>query len=263
MAYKRPFQRTRNLFDPDSKTPFRLSRSRLEGFINCPRCFYLDRRLGIEPPAIPAFTLNSAVDELLKKEFDGYRARQEPHPLMTAFKVDAVPFAHPLIDEWRENFKGVQHHHVKSNFIITGAVDDIWVDKGGLLYVVDYKSTSTNERITLDSEYRQAYLRQMEIYQWLLRRCGFNVSTRGYFVYCNAQKSRPIFDSRLDFDIEIIPYDGNDGWVEVAIQKARECLMSPDIPGITPECEYCQYLKIGAGAEQTSTRRTAIQTELF
>ena len=70
MDWKYNAQRTRNIFDPKSKEPFRLSRSRLELFVDCPRCFYLDRRLGTDrPPGFP-FTLNSAVDTLLKKEFD-------------------------------------------------------------------------------------------------------------------------------------------------------------------------------------------------
>ena len=66
------YKRVRNLFNPKSASVYRLSRSRLENFVNCARCFYLDRRLGIEVPPIPAFTLNSAVDHLLKKEFDGF-----------------------------------------------------------------------------------------------------------------------------------------------------------------------------------------------
>jgi len=60
----------RKLFDPDSDKPFALSRSKVELFQDCPRCFYLDRRLGIaRPPGFP-FNLNSAVDALLKTEFD-------------------------------------------------------------------------------------------------------------------------------------------------------------------------------------------------
>ena len=63
-------QRTRNLYDPNDSQPFRLSRSKLELFLECPRCFYLDRVRGIgRPPGFP-FNLNSAVDTLLKKEFD-------------------------------------------------------------------------------------------------------------------------------------------------------------------------------------------------
>ena len=85
-------KRTQNLFEPKSKIPYKLSRSRIDLFLNCPRCFYLDRRLGVShPPGFP-FTLNSAVDFLLKKEFDIHRLKKEPHPLMKAYGMDLVPF---------------------------------------------------------------------------------------------------------------------------------------------------------------------------
>jgi len=62
-------------YQPAQDTPFRISRSKVDLFLNCPCCFYLDVRLGVKrPPGFP-FNLNSAVDALLKKEFDHYRAR--------------------------------------------------------------------------------------------------------------------------------------------------------------------------------------------
>jgi hypothetical protein len=79
-------------YDSKSKEAFKLSRTKIENFIQCPRCFYLDRKLGIsQPPGFP-FTLNSAVDCLLKKEFDVYRAEQRIHPLMAHYGLKAVPF---------------------------------------------------------------------------------------------------------------------------------------------------------------------------
>lgn len=97
--YYKP-QRTRNLYDKNSKDIFRLSRGRIDNFLNCPRCFYLDRRLGVaQPPGYP-FSLNSAVDKLLKKEFDIHRADGTIHPLMKVYGIDAVPLAHEKIDEW-------------------------------------------------------------------------------------------------------------------------------------------------------------------
>ena len=82
----------RILYQPGSARPFRLSRSKVELFLSCPRCFYLDRRLGISRPASFPFNLNSAVDTLLKAEFDQYREAREPHPYMTEAGLDAIPF---------------------------------------------------------------------------------------------------------------------------------------------------------------------------
>ena len=81
----------RILYQPGSARPFRLSRSKVELFLSCPRCFYLDRRLGISRPASFPFNLNSAVDTLLKAEFDQYREAREPHPYMTEAGLDAIP----------------------------------------------------------------------------------------------------------------------------------------------------------------------------
>ena len=53
-----------------------------------------------------------------------------------------------MIDDWRENFKGVQYFDEDKNLIITGAVDDIWfnLDTEELI-VVDYKATAKNDKI--------------------------------------------------------------------------------------------------------------------
>src|SRR6202142_4305520 len=102
----------------------RLSRSKIALFLECARCFYLDNKLGVaRAPGFP-FNLNSAVDALLKKEFDIHRDGKTAHPLMAAYGVDAVPYAHPEINTWRENFKGIEVKHARSGLTISGALDD-------------------------------------------------------------------------------------------------------------------------------------------
>ena len=177
-------KRTKGFYEPDSNEPFKLSRSKLEMFLECPRCFYLDRRLGVGRPPGYHFSLNSAVDTLLKKEFDIHRAKNQKHPLIEKYGVDAVPVAHKNLDLWRHNFTGVQYFHEPTNLLITGAIDDLWQNSKGEYIVVDYKATSKNEKIeALDKAWQDGYKRQMEIYQWLLRKNGFKVSDTGYFVY--------------------------------------------------------------------------------
>ncbi len=233
--------RTRNLYDPKAKTPYKVSRSKIELFIDCKRCFYLDRRLGIGRPSGPPFNLNKAVDALLKKEFDVHRVAKTAHPLMAEYKVNAVPFSHELMDVWRENFKGVQFVHTRSGFLVTGAVDDIWVNKKGELIVVDYKATSKDGEVNLDSEWQMGYKRQMEVYQWLLRRNGFRVSDTGYFVYVNGRTDLAAFDGRLEFKVKLLKYKGDDSWVDGALMAMRTCLRSSKIPKAAEDCEFCAY----------------------
>ena len=231
-------KRTRNIYDPTSEKPYKLSRSKLEMFMSCPRCFYIDRRLGVGRVSGPPFTLNSATDTLLKKEFDVHRANGEAHPLMKHYNIDAVPFQHKDLDKWRENFVGVQYLHEPSNLLVFGAVDDIWVEPSGKLIVVDYKSTSTTKEITLEDKWKQAYKRQMEIYQWLLRMNDFDVSDTGYFFYVNADTDKEAFDGKLEFDIQIIDYTGSDDWVEECVQYAHDCLVGDEIPDAAEDCEW-------------------------
>lgn len=241
-------QRSRNLYLPGDPKPFRISRSKIDLFCSCPRCFYIDRRLGTgQPPGYP-FAINSAVDALLKKEFDSHRKTATKHPIQAHAGLDLIPAQHRLIDEWRENFKGVQATHAALNLIITGAIDDLWIDPEGVYYVVDYKATAKAIPVkALDQEWQDGYKRQMEVYQWLLRQNGLDVSDTGYFVYCTGRSEAPSFNARVDFDIHVIPYTGSDDWVESVIQSLHACLNGNEVPAPDPDCDHCAYVKAVLG----------------
>jgi CRISPR/Cas system-associated exonuclease Cas4 (RecB family) len=220
----------------------RLSRSKIELFVRCPRCFYFDVVLKIKQPGSMPFTLNSEVDRLLKKEFDVHRAKQQPHPLMTAYGIEAVPFENENMDKWRNNFKGVSYLHPETEIEFFGAVDDIWVDKNGRLIVVDYKSTAKEGEVELtDSPWHDSYRRQMEIYQWLLANNGFEVSETGCFVYVNGRTDKEAFDARLEFRVKIITYLGNRDWIEGVVTKLAKVLADDRLPPPNKDCEFCRY----------------------
>lgn len=237
-------QRQKGLYDPESGELFKLSRSKIDLFLECPRCFYYDRRLGIgRPPGFP-FTLNSAVDKLLKQEFDIHRASGTKHPLIEKYGIDAQPIPHKDLNKWRHNFSGVQYLHEPTNLLIFGAIDDLWQNSQGEFIVVDYKATAKNEEITeLNKDWHDGYKRQMEVYQWLLRRNGLVVSDTGYFVYCNGQTDREAFDGKLEFKVTLIPYRGSDAWLERTIMEINACLNKNEIPNVSSECDYCGYVQ--------------------
>lgn len=222
---------------------WRLSRSKIDLFIECPRCFYLDNKLGTARPRGPSFTLNIAVDALLKKEFDVHRAEGTSHALMDAYGVDAVPYQHADIDIWRENFKGLETVHAKTGLTISGAVDDVWVNPNGELIVVDYKATSKDGTIeTLaDSSWEEQYKRQIGVYQWLLTQNGFKVADKGYFVYANASADKEAFDGVLEFEVTLVPCEGDTSWIEPTLVDIKACLESPTYPASHKDCEFCAY----------------------
>jgi len=218
--------------------------------MQCPRCFWLDIRLKIKRPSGPPFQINKAIDELLKKEFDSYRTKKKPHPLMSDNQIEAIPMQHDSLDIWRQNFTGVTTLHKPTNLHIFGAIDDIWVDDNSVAYIVDYKATSKAGEVSLDAEWQNTYKRQMEIYQWLVRRNGLQVSNTGYFVYTNGRLDLDGFFDKVEFRTKIIPYTGSDKWIEPTINKLKKCMDSDKIPEVgrqvmdsSKDCEFCTYAR--------------------
>jgi len=77
---------------------------------------------------MPGFPLNSAVGELLKKEFDLLRESEQTHELMKQYRIEKIPFSHPDLNKWRESFAGISYLHSETNLEIFGAVDDVWIN---------------------------------------------------------------------------------------------------------------------------------------
>ena len=220
----------------------KISRTGIENFTRCKRCFWLDAVKKITAPFGPPFTLNLAVDHLLKNEFNYYRNLQTVPPILQEANINLIPFQHPSINDWRENFIGVRTHHQATGLDIAGAVDDIWVDANKVLYVVDYKATSKEGFVSIETGWGVSYKRQVEVYQWLLRQNGFAVSNTAYFVYTNGIKGEGHFNDRLIFTTKLIPYEGKDTWIEPALLEINELLKSQVPPAATKDCKQCEYL---------------------
>ncbi|MFM2381792.1 MAG: hypothetical protein RLZZ76_559 [Candidatus Parcubacteria bacterium] len=222
---------------------WKLSRSKIDFFIECPRCFYLDNKLGTKRPGMPSFNLNIAVDALFKKEFDIYRKDGAPHPIMEESGIDAVPFVHKDLEVWRDPFVGVIHTHKETGLVVSGGIDDVWVKPDGTLIIVDYKATSKEGTIeTLaDSSWEDQYKRQIGVYQWLFEQNGFTVDKVGYFVYANALQSEDTFDNTLTFETTLVPCEGDKSWIEPKLKEIKACLESDTYPASGEGCEYCPY----------------------
>lgn len=237
-------------YQPGQKTPFKVSRSKIELFRQCPRCFWLDVRLKISRPSSPPFNINKAIDELFKKEFDAHRLAGTQHPLQIKFKVKAKPYNHDKLNEWRENFIGVYTLHEPTNLHVFGAVDDVWVNDDGELIVVDYKATAKDKPVTALGPvggWQDTYRRQMEVYQWLLRQNGFKVSNTGYFVYATGRQDLDGFYDKVEFETYVFAHQGDDSWVEDTLQRMKQT-MEGDMPevGVAAmggDCEFCTYAR--------------------
>ena len=222
---------------------WRLSRSKIDFFFECPRCFYLDNKLGTKRPGFPSFNLNIAVDELFKKEFDIHRFAKTTHPIMQKYGIEAVPFAHKSMDSWRDPFVGIECKEPETGLTVSGGVDDIWVKPDGTLIIVDYKSTSKEGSITelSDSPWDMQYTRQLGVYRWLLEQNGFNVDPLGYLVYANASKEPDAFDDKLIFETTLVSVPTDIDWILPTLKDIKACLDSGELPKSGHNCEFCPY----------------------
>ncbi|MDP3788105.1 MAG: PD-(D/E)XK nuclease family protein [Candidatus Chromulinivorax sp.] len=248
--------RVRGIYSSSQDT-YAVSRSKIEDFIKCQACFYIDRKLGTGRPAGFPFSLNIAVDNNMKNEFDEHRENKTEHPYCTAYDlqaqkenrllINAVPFQHPKMDEWRNSrTQGLRYKVPGTNIEFHGGVDDIWQNRiTKELYVVDYKATSKKGAVSLDAPWQDSYKRQMAMYQYLLRKNlekdGYKVSNTGFFVYSNAKADKDHFEDQLNFETPILAYEGDDSWVEPAIVHAYQCLQAHTIPASSDYCEQCLY----------------------
>ena len=264
--------RHQGVYKPDNSEPYELSRSAIDKLIKCEACFWLEKAKGVKTPKMPGFNLNTNTDTLLKKDFDAIRG-QGPNPLMLAAGLGHLrPFWHEDIGKWADAMhfgaEGRFHFdHPETNIRFGGGLDDVWENiETGELHIVDYKSTAqvTSTPKPLDAsfiappadpseaDYKAGYRRQMDMYQWIARQLGYRVSDTGYFLYVDGQHvhesgmldANEPWQAWMRFNVAVIPYQGNDSWVEDALRRARFLVSEvKTCPEHGASCEYGAYLK--------------------
>ena len=264
--------RHQGIYNSENLAPYELSRSAIEKMIKCEACFWLEKVKKVKTPGMPGFNLNTNTDTLLKKDFDAVRG-QGAHPLMDAVGLSHLrPFWHEDIEKWADSMhfgaEGRFHFdHTETNIRFGGGLDDVWENiKTGELHIVDYKSTAQLGKISkpLDEtflappseasepDYKASYRRQMDMYQWVARQKGFSVSNTGYFVYVDGQHRDELgmLDTTcpqqawMRFNVAVIPYQGDDTWVENALIRAKHLVSNvATCPDHSDACEHGVYLR--------------------
>jgi|TARA_B110000438_G_C15797944_1_gene643710 hypothetical protein len=243
-------KRHRGKFDPSNSNPYELSRSRVENFLKCKACFWLEQLHRVKPPEMPSFTINTTTDILLKRDADSVRGKS-PLPIWEANGLGhMIPFEHEDLENWTNSLHyGLSDSyfnfvHEESNIKFGGGLDDVFVNtNNGELHIVDYKSTAQGTRspekyvkkpVSLDDPWKGSYKRQMDMYVWVARNKGFDVSNIGYFVYVDAQHkdiSGMLTDDDpaaawMKFDASIIPYESDTSWIERTLLEIKDFLIN-------------------------------------
>lgn len=218
--------------------PIQLSPNSLNLYLECPHCFWLEKKQGIRrPPAYP-YALNQAVDTLLKQEFDSYRAKGEVHPLILSHNIPAKLFSNQdLLNQWRSNFVGIRFYDSDLEAAIFGAVDDILEFEDGKLAPMDYKSTGSQVANIYDR-----FQLQLDVYTYLLEKNGFLTPRKGYLAFYIVDKKNG-FNDRLPFRKELHEIETNPSDIPELFKEAVLVLKGTAPPPHSPDCKYSQWLK--------------------
>lgn len=268
-------KKTKNIYQPQQKDSYKISRSKFDNFKKCSRCFYFDVVKGFVEPGTPGWALNSKTDELLKKEFDHYREKEKAHPYFIekglkniipyknnhiaknydghVIKYSKSKMPYKVMDAWRSNAHGVSIRFKETNLILYGAVDDIWFDtKSSELIVVDYKSQGAEKPVDpkayFNEDYKLDYQRQLNFYAYLLRNQigdlkNLKISKTAYLYVVNARGLEESFSNKLIFEPELItvPLLEKDEEIEEKIHQMLDVMNSEEIPKANKKCKNCAY----------------------
>jgi len=56
----------------------------------------------------------------------------------------------------------------------------------------------------------------------------------------------------LEFDITLIPYTGDDSWIEKTLFAALKCLQTNKLPASGEDCDYCRYREAAISVSEQS-----------
>ena len=269
-------KRHRGKFDPDNPNPYELSRSRVENFLKCKACFWLEQIQKVKPPEMPSFTINTTTDILLKRDSDSVRGKSTLPIWKEAGLGHMIPFDHEDLEKWTNSLQyGLNDSyfntiHKETNIKLGGGIDDVYLNtQTDQIHLVDYKSQAQGTRSpdkyevkpsSIDDPWKIGYKRQMDMYVWIARQKGFNVSNTGYFVYVDAQHKdiEGMLDEKnpsiawLKFNAVIIPYEADPSWVEPTLFEIKDFLMNQSsMPNHTPKGDNFTGCDLGRYANET------------
>ena len=210
----------KKLYVKNNLSPFGISRSKIDLFFDCKRCFYLDQRFGIKRPHGTALVINNFVVNNFKTILNKYR-----------------------LPSWNDQFKGIYYVDKKTNFKIKANLDDVW-ECSNLRdnYPVIIKSTSRRKDISSESIW-PGYWKQLSLYAYLLSKNSLKIGDKGILVYLNTAVKIQNNQKEIDFDILIFERKLDFSWIEPSLDKIFNVLNSDYVPEENSFCKFCRYQK--------------------
>ena len=215
---------------------YKFSPSSLSLLKDCPRCFWLHFNKQIKRPDSIFPSLPSGMDKVLKEHFDRFMKKGKLPPELNSLNGEVKLFNHEeLLKVWRSNFKGVQWTDKKGN-LIHGAIDNL-LQKKNKLIVLDYKTRG----FPLKEDTHEHYQDQMDIYNFLLRKNGYETEEYTYLLFYHPHQVED--NGHVCFNTDLVKIKVDIKNAEKIFKKALEVLEG-DIPAPSDECGFCKWSDI-------------------
>ena len=215
----------------------KLSPRSLSLFLECPRCFWLEKVKGKSRPKKPSSSLPNGMDQLIKKYFDKYRARGKFPPEIEGVVEGKIFVDQERIRKWRSWQKTELKYEDKNlRALLSGALDECFM-LNGFYIPVDYKTRGFEPENY--EEYSQKYYQfQLDCYTFLLEISGYPHLNFGYLIYYVPMEIREGGVGK--FKIEAVKLETHPERIKEIFEKAVKTLRGP-IPKPDPNCKFCAW----------------------
>ncbi|MEM4598759.1 MAG: PD-(D/E)XK nuclease family protein [Candidatus Diapherotrites archaeon] len=217
---------------------FRLSPTTLLLFLECKRCFWLHFVKGIRRPDFAFPSLQSGMDRIIKEHFDKYidKGVLPPEIRNNALCHGCNLFSDKeKLREWRNARKGLQYKH-ESGIILAGAIDSI-LERNGKLIVLDFKTRGSAPKEDSASYYEL----QLDIYNLLLRKNGYNTEDFGYLLFYYPKEVKEA--GEILFECELVQVKTMPERGAKVLDEAIAVLKLNKPPEPAQDCGFCAWAK--------------------
>ena len=231
----------KKLYSCNSSRPFKLSRTKIDLFFECRRCFFFDQKFGIKRPHGTPLVLSNRIVDDFKKELNICRVEKNIHSKVKELNKNLIPISHNKLEEWKSSFKGASFLDDSTNLLVVGIIDDIWLDRStNKNHSVIIKSNSKKNQMSYENIW-PGYWRQLSLYSYLLSKNLLPMSSTGILVFINTPTSMGQMENRKNFNLNIFEKILDFDWIQPTIKEISKTLNKETPPESSKKCKYCNY----------------------
>ncbi len=212
-----------------------LSYSSLSLFVECPRCFWLEKVRGIGRPETIFPSLPGGMDGVIKKYFDRFRSTGELPPELKGRMKGGLFQDQEVLDGWRDWRRGLRYTDKDAGATLMGALDDC-LEHDGCYMPLDYKTRGYPVKEDTPSYYQD----QLNIYTLLLQENGYQPNKLGYLVFYHPLEQGD--GGRITFHMHPVSRVTDPERARALFRNAVSLLRSSICPPASQACGFCGWV---------------------